>query len=412
MKTKKINFLMMTLIITLFFSCNPDDADIDNTPQKFFTANVQNWSAAKEYYLIVNNSDGSILEFKEITANGVYEFEAPASQIPKKFSVTNFIKQDTRGKDFFSIETVNNIAKSESLNFADKVASSTPQTTVNLDLTINNVTKPVDRVLVTSIKGTNKNVYFIKNGYVIYDHTIDIISGQDTFVQIFYKDGTVKYTNIGKKTADAIVSLNERNFKLLTKTTFNIPSGFEESVSQLNLIDAQGKQLTHLSSTTDTDFYHYGRMNGYLYDLDYRFDLIGSRLGQKGYFEYRNIVVDENPVVPNFSPVNPNLNYINSSLKDLDFTINLNFDYYLSMWAIIESNYGASWSILSDDIAKTPKLPEVILQKYPVLDVNKFGHAITNFTTSTITYQEMIDFVTEQKDLPIKKREEVYSYMF
>lgn len=412
MKTKKINFLMMTLIITLFFSCNPDDADIDNTPQKFFTANVQNWSAAKEYYLIVNNSDGSILEFKEITANGVYEFEAPASQIPKKFSVTNFIKQDTRGKDFFSIETVNNIAKSESLNFADKVASSTPQTTVNLDLTINNVTKPVDRVLVTSIKGANKNVYFIKNGYVIYDHTIDIISGQDTFVQIFYKDGTVKYTNIGKKTADAIVSLNERNFKLLTKTTFNIPSGFEESVSQLNLIDAQGKQLTHLSSTTDTDFYHYGRMNGYLYDLDYRFDLIGSRLGQKGYFEYRNIVVDENPVVPNFSPVNPNLNYINSSLKDLDFTINLNFDYYLSMWAIIESNYGASWSILSDDIAKTPKLPEVILQKYPVLDVNKFGHAITNFTTSTITYQEMIDFVTEQKDLPIKKREEVYSYMF
>lgn len=412
MKTKKINFLMMTLIITLFFSCNPDDANIDNTPQKFFTANVQNWSAAKEYYLIVNNSDGSILEFKEITANGVYEFEAPASQIPKKFSVTNFIKQDTRGKDFFSIETVNNIAKSESLNFADKVASSTPQTTVNLDLTINNVTKPVDRVLVTSIKGANKNVYFIKNGYVIYDHTIDIISGQDTFVQIFYKDGTVKYTNIGKKTADAIVSLNERNFKLLTKTTFNIPSGFEESVSQLNLIDAQGKQLTHLSSTTDTDFYHYGRMNGYLYDLDYRFDLIGSRLGQKGYFEYRNIVVDENPVVPNFSPVNPNLNYINSSLKDLDFTINLNFDYYLSMWAIIESNYGASWSILSDDIAKTPKLPEVILQKYPVLDVNKFGHAITNFTTSTITYQEMIDFVTEQKDLPIKKREEVYSYMF
>lgn len=412
MKTKKINFLMMTLIITLFFSCNPDDANIDNTPQKFFTANVQNWSAAKEYYLIVNNSDGSILEFKEITANGVYEFEAPASQIPKKFSVTNFIKQDTRGKDFFSIETVNNIAKSESLNFADKVASSTPQTTVNLDLTINNVTKPVDRVLVTSIKGANKNVYFIKNGYVIYDHTIDIISGQDTFVQIFYKDGTVKYTNIGKKTADAIVSLNERNFKLLTKTTFNIPSGFEESVSQLNLIDAQGKQLTLLSSATDTDFYHYGRMNGYLYDLDYRFDLIGSRLGQKGYFEYRNIVVDENPVVPNFSPVNPNLNYINSSLKDLDFTINLNFDYYLSMWAIIESNYGASWSILSDDIVKTPKFPEVILQKYPVLDVNKFGHAITNFTTSTITYQEMIDFVTEQKDLPIKKREEVYSYMF
>ncbi len=409
MKTRKINFLVIVLITMLLFSCSSDDENIDNTPQKFFTANVQNWSADKDYYIVLNNTNGEVIEFKEITANGVCEFEAPASQIPEKFSVTNFIKLEKRGAYFFLIETVNNIAKNSSLNFIDKVVPSNPTTTVNLDLTITNISKEVNKIRVIN---ADDYYYFARRGTRMYDHNIDIVSGIDIFVVIEYEDGTNKYINIGKKTANSVVVLNESSFKTMIKTTFNIPTGFEESISQLKLRDTQGRYITSIWGDTNTNFYHYGKMNGYLYDFDYRFDLIGSRLGHDGYFEYRNIVVDENPVVPNFSPVNPNLNYINSSLKDLDFTINLNFDYYLSNWLIIDANYGASWAILSNDIATTPVLPEAILQKYPILDITKFGHANTDFTTSTITYKEMIDFVTEQRELPIKKREEVYNYMF
>lgn len=403
-------YISVLLVVLSIMSCSKDDGVTpdpgsqnpeieENGSITYFTLNVNEYwlnDNNKLGFIVINNDEGKLIDFKKIENNTQYVFKAKKEEAMDKFTVTKFVQI---GSENFHKrgDTYYNVKQGAEWNFSGKASTTntgTPPKTISFDLKIENISGLSDYDL-----SGFESVSSVQSGSTL-DLSISMSENQVCMLTAHFTSETSKYIILDAVKDGDIITLNKNELSDFDSyITINLPN--DGYTYTKNLYADYKNTYKFLTYSTDkiTPLISDNTL-GLLDELS-NYDIYIETSDSEKNMDYLYWYASMSPKDIDVPAIDIDFSVVNNTFEGFKIETNKNYNIKTSVWSHnINSDFSKvnSWLFYSDeqDYNKIPELPTELLNAYPDFEVENLEYVKTVLYRRGRIYSDIMENSNDQ----------------
>ncbi|MFL1894271.1 hypothetical protein ACJRPK_01130 [Aquimarina sp. 2-A2] len=406
----KIYYTLLLLVLLAGISCSKDDSgnpepnpenpktgeEVINDSIIFFTLNVKKYwqenGFYKSGYIIINDEDGRLIDYRKIKNDSQYVFKAKKTEVLDKFTVTRFVNGGSNSLNVNIADSYHNIEKDAVWNLGGVVANSDSGNQANrvlFNLQVENISGWTDYAL-SNNKGHLTNAISEDLSSIDFS-TISMVENDIFMLTIHFESQPSKYMLLeGIKDGDLLTVNGNDLLPFDSSIQVNLPND--------GYVYTKNLRADHRDSSTfitNNGVEIKPRISDNLELLDaFSNYIIAIRTSDpEKDLSYSYNYSTLSPKNINVPALNSDFMLINSNFHAFEFETNQEYDTKISVWRNDLNSSLNSINILTfnsneQDFSGMPEYPTELFISYPEFDLETLEYERTSLTKGWIPYTD------------------------